>query len=120
MGIARPFLRGRVLVYGCGIGALADGISPDGYLGVERDAESLSLARQWHPRHRFSTEIPAGSRFETIVALALLEYLPDSVQWLQGMRSCMNWNGKISARCRKIRYATAPLKPRTPSSTVPW
>lgn len=78
VAVARPFLTGDVLDIGCGNGALAQFCEPSRYLGIDRDEDSLRIAKSLHPAHAFSAEIPAGKRYDTIVALALIEHLPDA------------------------------------------
>lgn len=83
LAAARPYLHGRVLDVGCGVGALAALVGPDAYLGVEVDPDALSLARAAHSRHRFQAELPsAGAGFDTVVCLAVIEHLPDPAAFL--------------------------------------
>jgi 2-polyprenyl-3-methyl-5-hydroxy-6-metoxy-1,4-benzoquinol methylase len=74
---ARPFLRGRVLDFGCGVGEIARFVPPEDYVGVDRDADSLAIARRRFPKHRFGLTLDDGARFDTIAALAVLEHLAD-------------------------------------------
>lgn len=89
-----PFLQGRVLDYGCGIGALAEHISPDHYMGFDTDAESTEEAIRAHPTHAFVTTVPPA-RFDTIVALALIEHLDDQQSFLQRTASLLAEHGRI-------------------------
>jgi 2-polyprenyl-3-methyl-5-hydroxy-6-metoxy-1,4-benzoquinol methylase len=77
LGRARPFLRGRVLDYGCNNGALAAMCQPDAYLGVDINESSLELARVAHPQFQFDTKVSEHERFDTIAALALIEHVSD-------------------------------------------
>ncbi len=49
----KPFLRGRILDYGCGSGGLAEIVPADCYLGIEIDHDSLQFARSRFPSHDF-------------------------------------------------------------------
>lgn len=84
---ARPHLRGRILDLGCGGGLLARWAEPQTYLGFDVDPDSLAAARRAFPRHRFVGDLPAGQGFDTLVALAVIEHLPQPerhlAQWRQ-------------------------------------
>ena len=54
--VARPFLKGRVLDYGCGSGGLAKIIPADRYLGIEIDRDSLQRTQSRFPDHSFVPE----------------------------------------------------------------
>ena len=41
----RPFLKGRILDVGCGVGSLSQFVSSENYLGVDSDDESLRMRR---------------------------------------------------------------------------
>lgn len=92
---ALPYLRGTVLDFGCGSGALAAWISPANYFGMDRDAEALAAARRRFPAHRFSQELPESAAFDTIAALAVLEHLPSPAAWLLQMRRHLAPGGQI-------------------------
>jgi 2-polyprenyl-3-methyl-5-hydroxy-6-metoxy-1,4-benzoquinol methylase len=84
---ARPYLHGAVLDHGCGVGALSDSCDPAGYLGVDIDSESVDVARANHPQFRFVRETPSTSQqFDTIVALAVIEHLPNPAGLLTEFR----------------------------------
>jgi len=74
---ARPYIKGRVLDVGCGIGALAGIVPADCYMGVDIDEQSLAIARRQHPQHIFESSLPAaGPLFDTVVFLAVIEHVP--------------------------------------------
>lgn len=80
---AGPYLRGQVLDYGCGSGMLAAYVEPGLYFGVDTDPAMIDLARSTFTRHSFSVEeLPQGRRFDTIVALAVIEHVPDPAKFL--------------------------------------
>jgi len=94
-GLLSPFLRarrikavkrhiqGNVLDIGCGAGLLADFANPENYVGVDPDPESLEAARQRNPWHSFHDRLPCPDRrFDSIVALAVIEHFPDPREFL--------------------------------------
>jgi len=101
LAAVRPHVaRGRVLDFGCGVGALAGHVDPGRYVGVDRDAASIAAARARHPVHTFLTEaeFAAGAArgpFHVIAALALIEHLDDPAGWLEAMRGVLAPSGAI-------------------------
>lgn len=101
LAAARPYLaEGRVLDYGCGVGVLAEWIEPSRYLGVDVDAASLEAAKREHPEHAFrqldelgAQDLEAG--FETIVALAVIEHVPDPGSWLDEVKRWLSPSGRL-------------------------
>lgn len=92
---ARKWLDGKVLDIGCGSGVLASFVEPGQYVGFDRDMGSIEVARRAHPRHRFVTSFPEGERYDTIVALALIEHLPKPCEELARWASALEDGGKI-------------------------
>lgn len=92
---ALPYIRGRVLDFGCGVGALANHVSQVDYLGVERDKASLTEASRRHPEHQFAEVWPPELRFDTVVALAVLEHLHDPLAFLRQARAALRPGGTI-------------------------
>ena len=92
---ARPYLRGRVLDVGCGSGALAQHCRPESYIGYDIDRESLLIARRESARYRFVEEPPHGDRFDTVVALAVIEHLPEPGEALKAWRTFLAPGGRI-------------------------
>jgi 2-polyprenyl-3-methyl-5-hydroxy-6-metoxy-1,4-benzoquinol methylase len=87
IGAALPhFGIGRILDVGCGGGALAAHIPPERYVGVDIDHDAIQVARRAHVRHCFFTmeefEAAALPSFDVIVALAVIEHVPDPGGWL--------------------------------------
>lgn len=78
-----PYLKGRVLDFGCGTGALATLIDPDKYLGVEIDDISLQKAKDSLKKHQFVSSLPNNlEKFDTVVSLAVIEHVSDPVNFL--------------------------------------
>ena len=77
-----PYLNGRILDYGCGTGGLARYVPPGRYHGVEPDLLFLQRARSRFPGHRFSSSADERERFETVVALAVIEHVDDPAKFL--------------------------------------
>jgi 2-polyprenyl-3-methyl-5-hydroxy-6-metoxy-1,4-benzoquinol methylase len=92
---AVPFIEGRVLDIGCGVGILAGRCAPDRYFGFDVDVQSIELARKEYPYHRFDTALPAGEIFDTIIGLAVIEHVPRPVEMLRQLCSHLAPNGKI-------------------------
>ncbi len=95
--IVIPFIKGTVLDYGCGVGALAKLYSPENYCGVDIDEESIKIARQAFPAHTFETHVPGlgGKKFDTIVLLAVIEHIKLPKEFLIYMKEMLNHNGQI-------------------------
>lgn len=91
LAAAKPHIEGRVLDIGCAEGHLADGVAADRYVGVDLDDDILVEARLAHPEHRFMglDELDATERFDTVVALAVIEHVPDPADWLA------RWSGQL-------------------------
>jgi 2-polyprenyl-3-methyl-5-hydroxy-6-metoxy-1,4-benzoquinol methylase len=73
------------------------------YLGVDSDPESIDIARDNHPSHRFvliekEDMAPIGKirrNFDTIVLLAVIEHIKDPVGFLRELSDYLNDAGKI-------------------------
>jgi 2-polyprenyl-3-methyl-5-hydroxy-6-metoxy-1,4-benzoquinol methylase len=96
---ARPYVRGRVLDFGCSRGALCRLAEEPNYVGVDIDESALDEARSSFPRATFVTPAELakrpGASFDTIVALAVIEYLPDPVAFLGDMKRRLVPTGNI-------------------------
>jgi len=92
---ARPHLHGSVLDFGCGSGALARFISPKSYVGVDRDPESIRIARQRFPEHCFIGALPDGRRFDCVAALAIIEHLTQPADVMEQLRCLLNPGGTV-------------------------
>jgi 2-polyprenyl-3-methyl-5-hydroxy-6-metoxy-1,4-benzoquinol methylase len=94
-----PHLRGKILDYGCGSGALAQHVPADRYVGVDVDEASLRVARDRCPGHRFFLEPPTGERFDTVVALAVIEHVPDPAGFLRDLAARLGPGAENSIVC---------------------
>jgi 2-polyprenyl-3-methyl-5-hydroxy-6-metoxy-1,4-benzoquinol methylase len=93
--MARPFLRGRVLDFGCSSGALADLCQPEAYLGVDTSEEALEVARATRPQYEFDNKVSEHERFDVIAGLAVLEHLDDPLEHLTRWSGMLNPGGRI-------------------------
>ena len=93
-----PFVRGSVVDFGCGVGALAEHISCDRYVGVDKDSEIIDIARKSYPSHTFYTleefEESRG-KFDTVVALAVVEHIDNVAEFFLYLKSLLTKNGTI-------------------------
>lgn len=86
-----PHLKGRVLDFGCGTGFLSKIIDADKYLGIEIDEISLQKAKAMFPDHKFSRCLPnANEKFDSVVALAVIEHVYDPVSFLSELATFLN------------------------------
>lgn len=92
---ALPYLSGRILDFGCGRGNLAPFVEPQHYVGLDRDEESIRIARKLHPKHTFVTALTDNDVFETIVALAVIEHITNPVTFLLSFDSLLSASGSI-------------------------
>lgn len=105
----KPFFKGRVLDYGCGSGGLAEFVPADRYLGIEIDYDSLQRAQSRFPIHRFVSELPESvDKFDTVVSIAVIEYVKDPVSFLQILAGQLN------------NAPTARIVITTPHPAVDW
>jgi len=96
---ALPFVRGRVLDWGCGSGALTPHCDPATYTGVDIERSVIETARERHPAAHFhlldAFDDAAHGPFDTIVALAVIEHLPDPDAFISRMRGLLAPGGHI-------------------------
>jgi len=91
LAAAKPYLKGRGLDFGCGSGRLAEFVPPELYLGVDISPESLVQAHDSYPNYQFVQELPDGSeKFDTIVALAVIEHVPAPLGLLRTFTSYLS------------------------------
>src|SRR5882762_10939809 len=112
-GLLSPFLRSRritavgqflgqgpLLDIGCGTGALARNVDSTRYLGVDQDEESIAIARNLFPAHRFLTlaefaQSESERQFERIIGLAVIEHVDDPQKWLGWLRRLLKPGGRV-------------------------
>ena len=92
---AQPYLKGKILDYGCGTGGLAEFCMIDSYVGFDKSPELIDMARKNHPGYRFVREISERDRFDTIVSLAVFEHLEHPVSVLKEFKEMLNPMGHI-------------------------
>jgi 2-polyprenyl-3-methyl-5-hydroxy-6-metoxy-1,4-benzoquinol methylase len=92
---AQPYLKGRILDYGCGTGGLAEFCMPDFYVGFDKSQELIDRARKTHPGYCFVREISDRDKFDTIVLLAVLEHVEHPVSVLKKFKQMLNPTGHI-------------------------
>ena len=96
-----PFLgQGRLLDIGCGTGTLALHVDSTRYLGVDQDEESIAIAKNKFPTHRFLTlaefaQSQNENQFERIVGLAVIEHVDDPQKWLTWLRRLLKSGGQV-------------------------
>ncbi len=103
MRIALLWMRGRVLDFGCGVGALAKYIPPSRYIGVDQDADSLNEAKTRFPDHRFEIVTDFSiwmarrhiEKFDTIVMLAVIEHLKKPQAILRNLSKMLTKKGRF-------------------------
>jgi 2-polyprenyl-3-methyl-5-hydroxy-6-metoxy-1,4-benzoquinol methylase len=93
--MGRPYLRGRVLDFGCNDGPLAEMCQPEAYLGVDTNERALDLARTTHLGFRFAASVPDQEHFDTVAAFAFIEHVPDPGAWLARFASLLKPGGRI-------------------------
>ncbi len=86
--------------YGCGVGQLARYVEPGRYVGMDIDASSIETARSEHEEYLFLTKDEFDSRanpdrFDAVVALALMEHMPDPPAWLSEIGGLLKPNGRL-------------------------
>lgn len=97
IGTVRPFLSGRILDFGCGTGRLCDMTTPGQFVGLDASPTALAEARLRHPAHAFLAveQLEHISGFDTIVAMAVIGYVPDLAALLTAFAARLNPGGRI-------------------------
>lgn len=93
---ALPYLRGRILDYGCGPGALAEYVPPHQYLGVDIDQDALDDATKMFPDHSFARPSDVvEKRFDSIAAIAVIEHLPSPHEFMEWACGRLQLGGRL-------------------------
>jgi SAM-dependent methyltransferase len=102
---AMPYIRGRILDVGCGgSAALARHFATSQYVGYELDpAKVLSASARW-PGHRICVDWPEGELFDSVVALAVIEHVPDPRAFLVRLSHVVALGGRIILTTPSPRY----------------
>jgi 2-polyprenyl-3-methyl-5-hydroxy-6-metoxy-1,4-benzoquinol methylase len=97
--VATPHIHGRVLDFGCGSADVCAIVGAASYVGVDLDRSVLRVAQEKYPQATFFSpdEFAAwsGPQFDTIVALAVVEHLPDPVEFFTLMKRHLSPGGKV-------------------------
>lgn len=103
--LTRPFLQGKVLDIGCGPGGVADFVLPENYTGIDVVAEQLARAKIAHPSHNFYladctdnkglSRVILDKKFDTVLLLTLLEFIPDPKGLVTNCRELLKDNGRL-------------------------
>jgi 2-polyprenyl-3-methyl-5-hydroxy-6-metoxy-1,4-benzoquinol methylase len=91
-----PYLRGRVLDYGCGAGALAGLCKRDSYMGMDVNDALIDMAKRNYPDYCFVVDVPETERFDTIVSLAVLEHVEFPGSLLRKFKEMLKPTGHIA------------------------
>lgn len=95
INMACPYIKGRILDYGCGVGVLSEKCHPDSYLGVDMDEESLGIAFKRYPAFRFANTLPEDEKFDVIILLAVIEHLTNLESSLKELKKMLVPDGQI-------------------------
>lgn len=101
LDLCRPYLRGRVLEAGCGLGTFSPGIAARAreLWVLDRDPAALAAAVTRVPgarriRHDLERPLPV-SGFDTVVALSVLEHLEDDAAALRHLAAALAPGGTL-------------------------
>ena len=94
---------GEVLDVGCGSGEFARFVKEDKYLGFDIDEQSLFLAKNKFPNHKFTSQLPLKvQKFDTVISMAVIEHAPDPVDFLK------TWSGYLKSEAKSKFVLTTP------------
>jgi len=95
IGVAKSFLQGDIIDYGCGAGALAPYCDVDSYIGIDIDIEVIAIAKKLNPGFIFQSDFPDNRLYDVIVSLAVIEHVNDPENLLKKFKSVLKNDGKI-------------------------
>jgi len=96
--LALPFIKGKVIDMGCGVGKLAEHVEPDDYVGIDKDIESIYIAKSKYPNHKFYTSEESEDikdKFDTVVSLAVVEHVENPLDFIVFLKSLLTKDGSI-------------------------
>ncbi len=91
----------KVLDLGCGLGYFADHFPRQGYLGIDIDPHSISLAKKLHPNYTFQVKdmakLTIKTKFDLVFIIGVLHHLTDKqmTKSLSIIKTLMKKNGKV-------------------------
>lgn len=98
----RPYLNGRILDLGCGMGHLIPLLAADqAYLGVDHDAVLVQRVQARYPDRRFAVcdldreDLQLEQSFDTVVLSAVLEHLADPTRLLGSIKRHLESGGTV-------------------------
>lgn len=96
---AKPHVSGSVLDFGCGVADVCAFVDESRYVGVDLDESILEVARRRFPKASFYTPaqyaaLPART-YDTVAALAVIEHLPNPIEFLGQMKRQLTKAGKV-------------------------
>jgi len=90
---SKPFLRGKILDYGCGTGSLAPLVLPKNYIGYDIDESVIKKAQKDYPNYRFQANaVPQSKSFDTVISLAVIEHVLDPITFLKELSGYLKIN----------------------------
>jgi len=100
MANAQRYVRGKTLDYGCGVGMFSKFVPASQYVGIDSDPHSISVARSDNPDHIFllnedDAQLKQYGPYDTILALAVIEHIPDRSGLLYHFKGLLSSSGTI-------------------------
>lgn len=97
---ALPFLKGRILDFGCGTGKTSEFTEKHVYIGIDKDKFSIETAKITYPNKTFylltkNFKLTLLGKFDTIIVIAVIEHLKNPRKILEKLKILLNINGKI-------------------------
>ena len=97
--MARPYFKGSILDYGCGVGLVSELVPEGSYVGVDIDRTVLNMAKASFPQASFYTpdefKKTSGLCFDTIIGLAIIEHMADPLEFLTGLIPYLKPDGQL-------------------------
>jgi 2-polyprenyl-3-methyl-5-hydroxy-6-metoxy-1,4-benzoquinol methylase len=93
-----PYIKGKTLDIGCGVGKFCEFLSKESYLGVDIDQESLEIARNNYPDFIFLHVADFACHtdlYDTIVGMAVIEHVKDPISFLNKLKKHLKPAGTI-------------------------